>query len=699
MMTGKQRFQGIHVSSIIVALALVFLFSGCTTELLDTVQKMVEFSNRDDKDAPQIIFTTPSYGAQGVPKNYKVTVTFDEPMDPETINNSSFTVETSDTAQPGTVTYVESYNMAMWTPTFPFYSIAVYTGRIRTSARDASGNRLQSEYTWNFQTGTDSDTTRPTLDFSFPGVSAQDVGINIDIAAGFDEHLDPSSVNESTFGVWLGSEKIAGTVRYIDSSSQIKFVPSGELLPMTWYTVKVSPEIKDLAGNAFGGSGAEWTFETGATSDIDPPQIDFDSPPVPQHGDVNLKINVPDNTVSVSFDEAMNPETIDNTTFTLEDDEGPVEGTVSYLPSTYTAVFLPNGDLEYMTLHTASVSGAVEDVAGNQLGTGYSWSFMTVANDPGTSSVTANIVKVTDASGKVSAYVLFTDQNGNALTGLTKYHFKLQEKVDPDDYSPVSSDALGMGSSRQSKSVVLLIDDTPSMSSDLNYLKAAITNIILGDSFGQFDSAMLATFASMSTGAPRVMLYPTGVQAPADGQLISDRFSLQSYLNAITIFSSPGYSAVHDAIGYSMEDMMAQSADEMVGLRAVIAFTDVTPPPAPYFFDGAYNNSAVLNYASSNNILIYAISEKFATEAALPQYANLGYSTSGYYRYSNNPGEYAMIYDEVLNLMHDQLEYVYKISWFTSYSSGLLDVEFEVNYSTQTGGDFSYTDTEPNYPL
>jgi hypothetical protein len=489
---------------------------------------------------------------------------------------------------------------------------------------------------------------------------------------------------------------VSGSVLYDDASATVIFVPSANLQPNTTYTVKVSPEIKDLAGNTLGGTGAQWDFTTGATSDEDPPQIDSGTPPVPDQGDVNLKIDVPNNTVSITFDEAMNPETINNSTFTLETTQGPVEGTVGYVPSQYEAVFLPSRDLDYMTLHTATVSGAVEDVAGNQLGSSYSWSFYTVANDPGTSSVTANIVKVTDSGGKVSAYVLFTDQDGNAVTNLTKYHFNLREKVDPDSYSEISTSGIALGSSRESKSVLVLVDDTPSMNGQyIETLKMAISNSVFGSSLGQFDTAMIATFASPNPGSPRVMLYPPGVQAPGDGEFSSSQADLINYLNLITVFGAP-YSAVHDAMGYGMEDMMGQAADDMRGINAVIAFTDASPA---YYFDGAYNNSDVLNYASLNEILIYAIGEKYADPGTLPQYAALGYNTSGYYRYVSGPPEYQNAYDEVIDLIHSGLRYVYKITWFTGYSSGDLDIQIQANYSTQTGGDFNNTDTELNYTL
>jgi hypothetical protein len=671
-------------------LAVVLFFSGCSTELLETVEKMVEFSNRLDKVAPEIAFTTPNYGAQGVPQNISVTVTFDEAMDPDTVNDVNFTVETSGTAQPGTVAYVESHNMAVWTPTFDFYSSTVYTGRLNTNIRDASGNRLQSEYTWTFQTGTGSDTTRPSIDFRFPDISAMGMGINIDISAGFDGPLDPTSVNKSTFSVWQGSGELAGSVLYDDASSTVIFVPDANLQPNTTYTVKVSPEIRDLAGNAYGGTGAQWNFTTGATSDEDPPQIDSGNPPEPDQGDVNLMIDVPNNSITITFDEAMNPETINNSTFTLETASGPVEGTVGYQPSLYKAVFLPSGDLDYMTLHTATISGAVEDVAGNQLGSSYSWSFYTVANDSSTSSVTANIVKVTDAAGKVSAYVLFTDQSGNAVTGLTKYHFRLREKVDPDIYGEVPTSGIGMGSSRESKSVVLLVDNTASMSSIFAEYLSILAEWV--QSLGQFDSAELMTVSTPSPAQPPFVYPPNGFPP---GYLTSDKNELLDHISSdLQIFGYP-YTVVHEAIWYGMEDLMNQPADEMRGLNAVISFTDAQTLE-PY---GPHLPPDVLSNATSYGIPIYSIAFRYAQ--AIPELADLAYNepASNFYEPADYPDDiYALLMAATAD-MDSQLNYVYKLSWFTGYGSGDLDIEITVNYSTQTGGDFSNSDTENNYTL
>ena len=56
-----------------------------------------------------------------------------------------------------------------------------------------------------------------------------------------------------------------------------------------------------------------------------------------------------DTVVTVTFSEAMDGSTITDSTFTLSSNP-PVSGTVTYDSGTNTATFIPDADLDYMTL-------------------------------------------------------------------------------------------------------------------------------------------------------------------------------------------------------------------------------------------------------------------------------------------------------------------------------------------------------------
>jgi hypothetical protein len=87
---------------------------------------------------------------------------------------------------------------------------------------------------------------------------------------------------------------------------------------------------------------------------------------------------VMDTQVQATFDVAMDPATINTSTFMLSSPSGvDVIGTVSYDTGTKTATFTPSYSLAPLTTYTATISGA-RDTAGNIMSSPYSWSFITV---------------------------------------------------------------------------------------------------------------------------------------------------------------------------------------------------------------------------------------------------------------------------------------------------------------------------------
>jgi hypothetical protein len=80
--------------------------------------------------------------------------------------------------------------------------------------------------------------------------------------------------------------------------------------------------------------------------------------------------------ITVEFSEAMNPDTITTSTFTLFSGATQITGTVSY--SGVTAAFTPSENLSSNTSYTATISGTVTDEGNNDMGSPYSWSFTTM---------------------------------------------------------------------------------------------------------------------------------------------------------------------------------------------------------------------------------------------------------------------------------------------------------------------------------
>jgi hypothetical protein len=122
-----------------------------------------------DTTPPTVIRTSPANGAAGVTTSTTVTVTFDEPMDPATINTSSFELrDPSNTLVPATVTYNATTRTATLTPSaalafFTTYTVTVKGGTTDPRVKDAAGNALAANFTWLFTTTAPPPSGQPVL--------------------------------------------------------------------------------------------------------------------------------------------------------------------------------------------------------------------------------------------------------------------------------------------------------------------------------------------------------------------------------------------------------------------------------------------------------------------------------------------------------------------------------------------------------
>jgi hypothetical protein len=78
-----------------------------------------------------------------------------------------------------------------------------------------------------------------------------------------------------------------------------------------------------------------------------------------------------------TFSEAMNPLTINTTTFTLMQGVTPIPGMVTY--AGITATFTPEVDMAPNTVYTATITTGAKDVNGHALASNYTWNFTTGA--------------------------------------------------------------------------------------------------------------------------------------------------------------------------------------------------------------------------------------------------------------------------------------------------------------------------------
>jgi len=216
----------------------------------------------------------------------------------------------------------------------------------------------------------------PTVISETPPSGAGGVCPNTVVTATFSEAMNPATINTTTFTLTTGTPAVAvdGVVSYASSSNTATFTPSSALALDTTYTATITTGVTNAQGIAL-VTDFVWSFTTGATTCLTgPPTVISVTPP---NGSSGI---CPNAVIVATFSEAMNPSTINTTTFTLTSPGTPpvaVAGTVSYDVASHVATFTPTNPLALNTLYTATITTGAQDLSGNALASDYVWTFTT----------------------------------------------------------------------------------------------------------------------------------------------------------------------------------------------------------------------------------------------------------------------------------------------------------------------------------
>ena len=223
-----------------------------------------------------------------------------------------------------------------------------------TSTDGAGNTSAPVQYTFRV------DTLAPTATPKSPAAGATAVSQTGNVTAQLSEPVN--GVTGTSFTLTTpGGPSVPAAVTYSATTRVATLNPTATLDPDTKYTVTLSSAITDKAGNAL--NTTTWTFVTG-------PRPTAAISPVPNSTTVLVTANL-----TARFSEAVTGVSADS--FTLTGPGGAVVDAVfSYNPVTRTATLDPIDPLAAATTYTATVTSAVEDLAGNPFAT-RTWSFTT----------------------------------------------------------------------------------------------------------------------------------------------------------------------------------------------------------------------------------------------------------------------------------------------------------------------------------
>jgi hypothetical protein len=310
---------------------------------------------------PVVTSTIPANGASSVPLAQVLSANFSKAMNPASISAATFTLSAGGVAVPGSVAY--SGTTATFTPSTPLASGTQFVATITSGAQDTTGYGLAANYIWNFSTVI----VPPVVVSTTPVNGAGNVPVGQVLSATFSKAMKPTTLNASTFTLTGGGVAIAGSVAY--SGTVATFTPSANLTPSTVYTAMITTGAQDAAGDPLAANYG-WTFTTLAI----PPTV---VSTIPANGAAGVSAS---QAVSAIFSKALNPATINASTFQLSSGGVAIAGAVTY--TGLTATFTPTVNLPNGTLFTATISTGVQDVVGDPLAANYVWTFTTLSVAP-----------------------------------------------------------------------------------------------------------------------------------------------------------------------------------------------------------------------------------------------------------------------------------------------------------------------------
>jgi hypothetical protein len=416
----------------------------------------VVFSTTVPPQAPAVISTTPANGAALVSTTISLTATFNKAVDPTTVNSNTFQlVDSSNNVVNATVTYDSSSFIATLQPngalaTETNYTAIVKGGSTDPTVKDTAGNPMAASYTWSFETANPPGTCPCTIwpSTTVPGTvdsgdsSSTEVGVRFrsDVSGyiiGVRYYKSTTNTGTHIGNLWSNTGTLLRSATFANESSsgwqQVNFTnpvaitagstyvasyfaPSGHYSYGGNFFTTSGVDSAPLHALANGTDGNNGTYSIGAVSTF--PNNTFNS--ANYWVDVVFSTNIPAQpptvtsfspangasgigtatAVTVTFSKAVDPATLNASTFQLLDPAGStVSASISYNSSTFTAILQPSVALAASTTYTTVVRGGpsdprVKDTSGTGLAANTVWSFAT-----GTSSQPPVVLSVTPANG------------------------------------------------------------------------------------------------------------------------------------------------------------------------------------------------------------------------------------------------------------------------------------------------------------
>jgi len=251
-----------------------------------------------DTTPPEVQMVTPGNGATEIGPNTTVAVTFSEPLDPSTISAGTLDLFAGGVRLNSSVTRSSDNRTVMLAATLP--AASVVTVFATDDIKDLSGNRL-ANFSSAFSTAAAFDASRPSVVAQRPGNGAAGAPVDTSVILFANESLDRASV-PAAFAVTENGVVVAGTLAFSAADRTIEFVPTQPYAPGALIQVFLTPDARDLSGNAM--NNYQGSFRVEAVPSGTFPNLVRSSP---SSGQTEVPTNP---AIDLEFDRAIDPATL-----------------------------------------------------------------------------------------------------------------------------------------------------------------------------------------------------------------------------------------------------------------------------------------------------------------------------------------------------------------------------------------------------
>ncbi|WP_141783292.1 DUF4082 domain-containing protein [Ornithinicoccus hortensis] len=376
----------------------------------------VVFETAPDIGPPSVVNVEPAPELISVALDSKVTVAFNEPVSPGSVE--MVLRDSGETVVPGSLSYDGETATATLIPSAPLDSATEYSVSVKAS--DLGGNAMAEPYAWTFRTVTTDGGSPVTLwdSGARPAVEAESDGAAVELGVrvrvsrpgeirGLRFYKGPGNDGPHVGHFWTATGDLLGSVTFLNETrsgwQQAFFsdpisVEAGSTYVASYHAPAghyaatggglssphsngplTAPASTGQAGNglfSYGPGGFPSNTWGNANYWVDVIFADSAAPTIVGRSPSSGATVAPDAVVRVTFDEAIEPDTI---AISLRDSTGSaVVGGIDYDATEMVATLTPGSPLVAGGTYTVTVEAA-EDLDGNSLQAPVAWSFSVVA--------------------------------------------------------------------------------------------------------------------------------------------------------------------------------------------------------------------------------------------------------------------------------------------------------------------------------